>query len=493
MSLSQVRRISSPLFAAIGLALLVSACSSLKGKAKDFMEAGAYDQALTYYQMAIDKDPSDVEARAGLMAARTKYVDTKLIETRMARLAGNNQQAMDLLLDIVVKEKAWGYAPPGQIAFTQEEEVAEGLRFLEAKSAQSIAQDRPLVALYYFRHYRPVFESTPGAYTASFRKAEAKGKLQCGKLAKLREKGRPYFAQFVGRVCTQWGQEQKDIAQVNSEIAKKLFNGVTVKFALAKVEGGLKSELDSAVQEAFRATPWYNASAPKKLELKVDGSFNHQHTEQPETLIHNYTVQEPYTAYEQVKKSRSVPYSDSQMKCFYDAQNKYQCAQDSVTRYRQEEYFETEPRTRYRDVPRTFPYTATHHRQLIEISMDGKLEFPAETQSIGQQEKAERAGYQHNHSRPDIGLKPSDPGLIDSNQWFREQTRKFSEKLRTSASQYWSALYCQPEGGNASLAATGEQVQKCLANPAAGAPAFADQWYQANFGISLSQAKEISI
>lgn len=473
--------------------LALSGCSSLKDKAKDFMEAGAYDQALTYYQMAVDKDPADAEARAGLITARTRFIDKKLIETRMARLGGNSQNAMDILLDIVQKEKAWQFAPVGQVAGTQEEETVEALRFLELKSQQALTADRPLVALYFFRHYRPIFDSVAGAWSQSFKKVEAKGKTQCSKLSKMREKGRPYFALFAQRVCGQWGQDQKDLAAINSEISKTLFNGIAANLQVRQLEPGLRSELDSAIQEAFRATPWYHSSGPKKLVLKVDGTFNNQHSQQTETLIHNYTVSEPYTAYEEVSKTRTVPYTDSQLKCFYNSQNQYQCTPDATTKYRQEEYKETEARTRYRDVPRTFPYTATHHRQILEASLDGRLEFPGEVQSIGQQEKAEKAGYQHAVNRPDIGLRPADPGLIDSNGWFREQARRFTEKLRVSADQYWSALYCKADAGSGSVAATGEQVQKCLANPNAGAPAFADQWYQAHFGITLAQAREISL
>jgi hypothetical protein len=149
--------LSLALFPAV---LLLGGCTSLKGKAKDFLDAGAYEQALDYYQRAVDKDPADAEARSGLNLARTKYIDKKLIETRMARLGGNSQNAMDLLLDVVQKEKTWQFAPAGQVSGTQEEETAEGLRFLEAKSQQAISSDRPLLGLYFYKHYQPVFESS---------------------------------------------------------------------------------------------------------------------------------------------------------------------------------------------------------------------------------------------------------------------------------------------------------------------------------------------
>ncbi|GEM_PF-6342299 len=480
--------------ALLPIVLLFTGCTSLKGKAKHFLEVGAYEQALDYYQRAVDKDPADAEARSGLNLARTKYIDKKLIETRMARLGGNSQNAMDLLLDVVQKEKTWQFAPVGQVSGTQEEETAEGLRFLEAKSQQAISSDRPLVGLYFYKHYQPVFESSiPGAYSQSLKKVQAKGKTQCQKLSKLREKGRPYFSQFVARICGVWGQEQKDLAAISTEIAKTLFNSVSAKYTIEHLEPSLRSELDALVQEAFRQTPWHNANSLKKLMLGVNGTFNRQHSEQVETLIHNYSVMEPYTAYEEVKKTRTVPYSDFQMQCYYDSKNQSQCSQNPVTKYRQEEYSETEARTRYREVPRTFPYSATRLRQIVELSLDGKLDFPAEPQNIGLQEKYEKAGYRHEHNRPDIGLKPSDPGLADPNVWFRDQARAFSGKVRSQSEQYWSALFCRAEAGSALLATTGEQVQKCLANSQAGSPSFADLWYQAHFGLTLAQARELSI
>jgi hypothetical protein len=186
----------------------------------------------------------------------------------------------------------------------------------------------------------------------------------------------------------------------------------------------------------FAKLPGTMPMLKKKLPLGVNGTFNRQHSEQVETLIHNYSVMEPYTAYEEVKKTRTVPYSDFQMQCYYDSKNQSQCSQNPVTKYRQEEYSETEARTRYREVPRTFPYSATRHRQIVELSLDGRLDFAAESQNIGLQEKYEKAGYRHDHNRPAIGLKPSDPGLVDPNVWFRDQAKAFSGKIRSQSGQY---------------------------------------------------------
>jgi hypothetical protein len=472
---------------------LVLGCSSLKSKAKDFLQAGAYDQAVSLYQSAVEKDPSDVEARAGLQQARTLYIDKKLIETRMARLSGNPQNAMDLLLDIVQKEKLWQFAPVGQVASTQEEETGEALRFLAQKSQQSVATDRPLVALYYFKHYGPIFETSPGAYSASLKRMQVQGYGQCASLGKLREKSRPYFAQFVQRLCAQWGREQKDLKLIETEIAKTLFSGFELKNTMAHLDAALKSEFHALLQQTFRETSWYHPNAAATLPMQIEGTYNQQHSQTPETLIHNYSVMEPYTAYEPVKKRRTVPYPDSQMNCFYDSKNQQQCATNPVTRYREEEYTETEPLTRYREVPRTFPYTATYHRQILEVAIDSKVKFPAEMLSVAHQDKAERVGHQHHLNRPDIGLKPAKPDLLDTNAWFRDQAKRFSEKVRTSADEYWVALYCKPSAGAGSLAATGEQALRCLANKSAGAPAFAEQWYQTHFGITLAQARELGL
>src|SRR4051794_18068864 len=95
------------------LAVLVAflGCSSLKKKAQESLEAGSYDRAMQLFEQYLRKNPDDSEALQGLKDARHGWIDKKLISVRMARLAGNQQQALDLLLEALNKEQNWKFLP----------------------------------------------------------------------------------------------------------------------------------------------------------------------------------------------------------------------------------------------------------------------------------------------------------------------------------------------------------------------------------------------
>ncbi len=81
-------------FIASGLLL---ACTSLHKQAEEQVRVENYSGAEKIYRQILDKEPGDVVAKEQLNRVRERMLNSKLMDTREARLAGNAEAALESL------------------------------------------------------------------------------------------------------------------------------------------------------------------------------------------------------------------------------------------------------------------------------------------------------------------------------------------------------------------------------------------------------------
>ena len=487
MSDTSVFRISVSGWLAILLMAGMTACSSLQKKAEADFQAGAYEEAIATYDQILAKDPTDSDAVAGRLKARQKLIDTKLIEVRRTRMAGNEQNGIDILNHLVTLEDKWGYYPGGPVAYTQEEESGEAMRFLDGEVASALKQSFPLRASYLLTHYGKIFQGDlAGAYGRAVALVRTSGRRGCEQIATGTGPAKPYFDEFVQRYCAHWGVTPAKLSVAGRRKLKQLYRSISSRIQIEGLPAELTPVVAQDLEQAFEQTPWFDVNGSLVLPVTVSGKFDKQRTEVPENRVYSYTVQVPYTDYEPVEKQHDVPYTEYQYLC-----NGGTCANTPITKYRSESYWDNEPVIRYRDDPRTQPYSGTRISQVLQLTAAGKARFVSGEEPFSLVDKSEMSGFESQWNLPDIGLKPEHANVPDSLAWLKAQASRLGTRLNVAANRLWEDEYCQPSEGAASLASSGEQVHRCLRGKPSQIPKFVSLWYQDHLGVSVSQADDI--
>jgi hypothetical protein len=433
------------------------------------MEKGAYREAISTFEEALKKDPADADAREGLSKAQNRFLDKRLIESRMANLAGNSRLALDILLEVVQLETKWNFFPKGKLGGAQEEESSESFRYVEKEVARSLKSNRPLSALYLLTHYAPIFSGNlSGSHKSLVRTARSKGEKQCRELSRAEQKDKPYFSVFVRKVCTAWGAPV--VGKVLDPKVKNegLYRAVRVESSIEGLAPSYLSMLKTRLEKAFESTPWFSAAAQATLPLAIRGRFVSRQTRIPEERTHGYTERVPYTHYETVDKQVATG----------------QGLATKTVKVR-------EPVTRHREVPRFQIYNGWNVTQEMAFLSEATLKLGGQSRDLRLEEKSVRQGFEHQWNLPAIGLVPETPHLENPEVWFVSQSEKLAENLRAAGNEFWVREYCHANSSEPTLLGTGEAVHRCLRGNFDEPPRFANQWYEHFFGVTVVEADEL--
>lgn len=479
-------------FTVAGLAVVLAAgCTSAQKRAQEAMEKGSYDEAARTYERILQRSPNDPEARAGLSEARSMILDRRLIEVRKARSSGSPGDAARMLLEILAQEKSWGVRPKGAAVATQLEETGFAATHVLGTLKESLAESRPLKAERIFRVHEPLFQESRTQEFQALRESHRKqGKAECRKLAQEDFRGAPRMAVFVIEYCAFWGEKVKSLKNYDErELTRGLFRDVDLKSTVSEFPAGMAGEYQAALSAELRKTPWGSAQADGAFELALSGSWSAETQRNQTQLVHSYNEEERYVAYEDVRKSREVPYEAVEQ-----IKNPATGAMESVTRVRRrtEYYTEKEPRERVRPVARTYPYGGWRLTQSLKLSLAGEGSLGARKVSVSFQDQSRIEDTESDAAAPNIGLKPKAPTLLaDPTGWLRARKESFAQRFRERLLAEWKEAYCGDLGG-VELVRGGESVRRCLqlAEMQANPPKSADEWHRKHFGLSTRETLE---
>jgi hypothetical protein len=472
------------------LALFICSCASPKKRALEHLNAGSFEEAGFLYEQVLKKNPQDVEAQVGLRRARDGVLDQGLISARMARLAGNQEQASDLLLNVIQKEKSWGHTPTAKVAFTQEEEAGFAVHFIQGRVKNLNQGRKPLQAEALLFNYEPIFQDSQTVSRFDTLKNEVRqtGQNSCRQYQSENRSEGPYFADFLGRYCVHFGETCKPCAIWSKSKLRELFLQADVAGVLSNLPDDLTKILISDLKSAFEETAWYDPQGRKKAALKFKGDYTFSHDKDLTSLVHHYTEQEPYEDVEQVMKRREVPYPTDEVQYNYQTR-KYESV--STVKYRTEYYPEPQRVLRYRTVNKVYPYSALKHRQKIGLNFVGNYSAINQSLDLSFQDSSVEEGYEHHLDLPKIGLKPSRPQFQDPHSWVKDRISKIRQQFKEKSQAEWAALYCRVDTSTTDQKVLSDRVQKCLRSQIKPTPSFVSDWYESQLGLSYEKAEQI--
>lgn len=447
------------------------------------LDNGEYDAALEEFSQMLQENPRDSRALEGIRRARAGVISGRLLSVRFARLGGNNEQALEMLRQIVADEKKWGVYPAGAVFSTQRAETEEGIHHFSNTIDSYLADQHPLAARLYFEKYRDIFwqESTLSATRDLQERISRTGRSSCSKLLKDVNRDSVYFREFAERYCRYWGSENAMTKATSTAFAGIYYGAVALDANISNLpqESGT-GLLREKLQLALESSPYFDPRSSNTLNVQLVGRFASSMQDNIVNLEHSYFDREPYTEYSEVKKQRSIP---------YDELVRVSTSSEKVImrRIKTEEYTEQRAVTKYRRIAKIHAFIGSKYSQALSLRLDGQTLVEGHKVDLNLVEGGHRDGVAHDLELPEIGLHRQPRQLIEPVPWLREKAALlgigFSEKL----DNLWFDLYCTP-ALRGTVAVDAELVHKCRRSRRGADSEIVVRWFQSQFGVSPSQA-----
>lgn len=443
---------------ALILLMLLAACTSLTDQGDELFEKGLFLEAEKTYNAALQKDPGDAEAMAGLQRARVKILDTGLIEVRMLRLADNFLVAADKLEGLLQKQVEWKIRFTSGVAQTQEDETRKAKEFLIQEMNREVASGFAERAHWLGATHKTVLENSGPSFELDDVKLKitTQGKKRCTEFQSLPSAKDVFLRTFISRYCSLFGVAWSSKSKVEDPW---LFSAVNFdnQYNVQKLNysGNLNSQnLEGDFTKAFEASPYYNPLAGRTLRLKMAGTLSYVDNIASERRRKNYEIQE-----ERV---------------------------ETLTTKDDKGNTKEEKTKKKRAVPKVFEYYVTTHDEAVNLvsTVSGSIgEQPLRSHFEAQ---AAQSSESHNESNAAAGISPVQAKLMDVNGWFAQQYKTASQTFAKDLDKNWGQHFCAmiPENSSEQTVKSGnwEMIERC--GRVENAHQMVDTFYRTRFHLS---------
>lgn len=299
------------LIALILLLALFTSCTTQFKKAQNLMAERNFDEALVIMEELTQKDPKDSDYQVGLKQAREGVIDQTLIRVRMARLANNNQESLELLRKTVERENNWGLFPTGAVAFTQSEETDEAYKTLRTEVYSLNQRNRHLRVLYLIERYKILFpEARRKTFDLAFNDAKTHAKKFCLEKSRTTSEDTYFYNQLIAKWCS-YASQKVSIAKAVSPLYKEIAVSSKEQFQTPLPHSFIVA-LGKNTNEQFLKTGWFDKNSRKDLGFTATGNYHFNENRYKEYRTHTYsdpvTVKAADGSSKTVYENRSFPY-----------------------------------------------------------------------------------------------------------------------------------------------------------------------------------------
>lgn len=432
---------------------LLSSCSSPIKKANKLLEAGQFQEAVALLERASTEKPNDLEIVSKLNEAKTKLVERKFIEVRLARVAGNQEGALDLLSESLEQREKWRSSlrhHSSGVQVTIEEESGFARPILRRRMETLSTSGLPWTTLSERRRHRILY----GELSLEWRKRlESKEKnqalLQCKQLGASKSSETPYYNEWIDQLCSPW----KALAPASEPIepASLKWTGTFGTLSLTSSSNSIRNELETIAQAAFKSSSWLQVASKDPLPIQAQGNFTE--TENRRTLNRKarYTV------------PKTIETRDPS---------------GNIRKELQQE-------------AREFNYSV----ELVSRTFQIDFNFACSPSSRPLSYQFKQSKYQedetHQNRDQPSGVTPDPLNLQDSGSWLREQLGLIQDQWLQKLEEHWAETYCS---GNSPFGLQSEEnFARCFRSTFARnkVPPALNQFTTEKFGLSIDRLAEV--
>jgi hypothetical protein len=419
------------------LFLLLSACSTLRGRADELARNGQFVEAAALYDDLVRQDPKKTELVNARDDLRWRALEQLLGNARRYRLEGQDEKAEEDLLRFLAHRAEWKSKLNGALESSLLEEMegthkhfrqligAPAQKGLALTAESHLVRKRPLLA---HREMVVIQREMESVVAQS-------GRAACLKLKDTSSEDSPHWRELVFRYCRHW-REYAPRPPVPSE----LLGPPEWSVQLEGLNSAQQARLQARLAQAFEASPWFSPDATPRPSFTLLGRFSTRHGSDSVQRTATWSERVPYTDHEERQETIEEPYEDEEQYTDDKGQKKTR----KVTKYRKRTRNFTVPVTRYRDVPRTFEYHAlrlsVEHR--IALTSTGVLDPGRAPLTTTHQDQFSESGYEHEVTFHPGGVSPQRVSFTPTHSWLEKQVDAMGERFSAQLVEHWRQSYC---------------------------------------------------
>ncbi len=416
--------------------LALCACVTLQGRANELARQGQFLEAAALYDQLIRDKPNDPTLVAARDELRWRALEQLLGNARRHRLVGDDEQAEHFLERFLEHRAQWGTKLNGALESSLLEEmegthlhlrrtvIAPARRGMALTAEEELDHKRTLLA---HPELAPIRREMDGAVLSS-------GKGTCARLKQVPAEGSPHWAELVARYCGRWHEAAPEPPPL-----PELFGAPSWSTAVEGLSPAQLAHLQARLARAFEASAWYSPRATRTATFTLQGHFSTSSWRESVRRTAPWMDSEPYTDHEERTETYQEPYTEEEEYVEEGEKKKRK-----VTKYRTKTRSYTVPVTRYRDVPRTFEYSALRHSVAYRFSMaaTGVLVEQRSPLTAALTDQLSAHGYEHDVSFPPGDVSPERASLPETHGWFRQQVHGLERVFAEQLAALWREAYC---------------------------------------------------
>ncbi|MBZ4415021.1 hypothetical protein [Myxococcus sp. RHSTA-1-4] len=417
--------------------LLLSACTTLRGRADDLARKGQFVEAAALYDDLVRKSPYEQELVTVRDDLRWKALEQLLGNARRYRMEGKDENAEDHLLRFLDHRAEWNSKLNGALESSLLEEMGGTHQHLRQLIGAPARQGLALTAEHALVRKRPLLAHREMAVIQ--REMESvvlqSGKETCQRLRGVSSEDAPHWKELVFRYCGRWREYAPQPPPAPELFGPPGFSGDVDGFGPAQLD-----LLRDRLTRAFESSPWFSPGATSRVDFSLAGRFSTRKDSQNVELTAPYTEKVPYTDHEERTQTIEEPYTEEEE--YTDSKGEKKTR--TVKKVRKYTRTYTVPVTKYRDVARTFEYRALRlsvdHR--LALSSSGVLDSRRGPVTAVLEDQFSESGYEHDVTFHDAHVTPKRVSFTPPHAWADARVEAMGALFSKRLVEHWRESYC---------------------------------------------------
>ena len=459
----------------IAIITLAASCQSTAHKKADlYFKNMEYLDAEKAYTKVLKTDPTNIDAEIGQALARKRLMQSQIEVITKARKENKITLAADFLNKVYEFTDAWPRSMDAQMQASLNEEEGYVLVFVKNEIIEALKSNFPLRAVAALDPHVPLLrrKEMNQSSKAIVKMILEAGHKSCSDFSSSTSKDDYFWGRIVQKYCRYWGEEGPLLMRTPD----LLFSALKIEGSLTGLDNKSSKQIEEALLERIKETPWYLKSSKNKATLLLHGRIDITFSEQAKTINKPWNDSIPYESTEKYQEefqepfsstefyTEQVPYSASEavsVPCAYMISGNCMSGTDyrTVTRYRTEmrsrpvTNYRTRyrtlirPVTKYRQEPRTYVFNAAEVTASFTSEISGNLIIPGDGIVLPYKllNESSEVGLRHDANFHPANVRPEQPSFTSKISWVSKQTDALSEQIKNLLVADWEMKFCRDE------------------------------------------------
>jgi tetratricopeptide (TPR) repeat protein len=436
------------------LSYFLVACSSNLSKGNNMMDAEQFDEAVRYYEKAIQDDPGDTEVATKLYEARTRMVMANLIKVRLQRQSNQHRAAALVLNKSLHNIKHWKIIADSGVKATIEDEVYEGGIWLNNELSSIAKREDHNTFFYTLKQFNYILDAGGADNTISVHKPKLlkQGQAQCRDMKQDLTKQSYYLHDVWITYCGVFAVKGNYILAKDSsryKYPKVSYN----RLKISKEAGISGKQVAYHIERNIKNHPWFSSHASSVMALAMSGRINYAISSQPKTFTRKFM------AY------------DETLELVKDPKNPKKIIRKLVHR---------------KKVPKSVSFLGKEYTEVSshDVSVKGGLAQGHKVQANHQSSKQKELIPAHNTYFKEQGISPLRAKFKNQQNWKNSISNGLVKEIKQDLDKAWVDQFCSDQNIDTRLSKNEYAVRCSVYKPDHG---LVNAWTQSEFSLSLTQ------